>query len=168
MKPEAGCQGKGIFLTNRYDDVTPDDHYVVQKYIKKPMLIDDLKFDCRLYVLLISVEPLQIYLFREGMARFSTEPYKQPSKKNLSNMFMHLTNYSINCKNKGKFEFNQGVDDADQGHKRTFTSILDYIVDNYDDGQEKCDELMHKIEQLIIKTFVSVLPMLRHGIKGLF
>lgn len=27
---------------------------------------------------------------------------------------------------------------------------------------------MHKIEQLIIKTFVSVLPSLRHGIKGLF
>ena len=28
--------------------------------------------------------------------------------------------------------------------------------------------MMHKIEQLIIKTFVSVLPVLRHGIKGLF
>lgn len=106
VKPEAGCQGKGIFLTNRYEDLNPDDHYVVQKYIKKPMLIDDLKFDCRLYVLLLSVEPLQIYLFREGMARFSTEAYKQPNKKNLNNMFMHLTNYSINCKNKGKFEFN--------------------------------------------------------------
>ena len=45
---------------------------------------------------------------------------------------------------------------------------MDYIEDNYDDGKEKCDEMMHKIEQLIIKTFVSVLPSLRHGIKGLF
>ena len=76
VKPEAGCQGKGIFLTNRYEDLSRDDHYVVQKYIKKPLLIDDLKFDCRLYVLLLSVDPLQIYLFKEGMARFSTEPYK--------------------------------------------------------------------------------------------
>ena len=29
VKPEAGCQGKGIFLTNRYEDLHPDDHYVV-------------------------------------------------------------------------------------------------------------------------------------------
>lgn len=28
-KPEAGCQGKGIFLTNNYEDLNPDDHYVV-------------------------------------------------------------------------------------------------------------------------------------------
>lgn len=76
VKPEAGCQGRGIFLCNRCEDINREDHYVVQKYIKKPMLIDDLKFDCRLYVLLLSVDPLQIYLFKEGMARFSTEPYK--------------------------------------------------------------------------------------------
>jgi tubulin polyglutamylase TTLL6/13 len=30
VKPEAGCQGKGIFLTNNYEDLNPDDHYVVQ------------------------------------------------------------------------------------------------------------------------------------------
>jgi tubulin polyglutamylase TTLL6/13 len=30
VKPEAGCQGRGIFLTNTADDLEPDDHYVVQ------------------------------------------------------------------------------------------------------------------------------------------
>ena len=88
------------------------------------MLIDDLKFDIRLYVLVLSIDPLRIYLFKEGLARFSTDPYKAPAKKNLGNMYMHLTNYSINCKNKGKFQFNKGLDDADTGHKRTFTSVL--------------------------------------------
>ena len=145
VKPESGCQGRGIFLTNSVEDLQPDDHYVVQQYIKKPMIIDDLKFDCRLYVMLFSVDPLRIYLFKEGMARFSTEPYKTPNKKNMSNMYMHLTNYSINCRNKGKFQFNKGVDDADTGHKRTFTSILDHIQEEYEDGEKKCDELMHKI-----------------------
>ena len=47
------------------------------------------------------------------MARFSTEPYKAPSKKNMNNMYMHLTNYAINCKNKGKFVFNKNLDDVD-------------------------------------------------------
>lgn len=82
VKPEAGCQGRGIFLTNNWEDLLPDDHYVVQKYIKNPMLIEGLKFDCRLYVLVLSVDPLRIYLFEEGLARFSTETYKAPSKKN--------------------------------------------------------------------------------------
>jgi len=77
-------------------------------------------------------------------------------------MFMHLTNYSINCRNKGKFVFNKNLDDADQGHKRTFTSILDHIAESYDNGEQRCDEMMHKIEQLIIKTFITVLPSLRH------
>lgn len=75
VKPEASCQGKGIFLCNDFESLNPDDHYVVQQYIKKPLLIDDLKFDCRLYVLVLSVDPLRIYLFKEGLARFSTDPY---------------------------------------------------------------------------------------------
>jgi tubulin polyglutamylase TTLL6/13 len=90
-------------LTNRPDDINPEDHYVVQQYIKKPLLIDNLKFDCRLYVLVLSVDPLRIYLFKEGLARFSTDLYQAPCKKNLSNLYMHLTNYAINCKNKGVF-----------------------------------------------------------------
>ena len=92
------------------------------------MLIQELKFDCRLYVLLYSVDPLRIYLFKEGMARFSTEPYRAPSKKNMNNMYMHLTNYAINCRNKGKFVFNKNLDDVDQGHKRTFSSILETLA----------------------------------------
>lgn len=103
VKPEASCQGKGIFLVNDSDGVKEQDHYVVQQYIKKPLLIDGLKFDCRLYVLVLSVDPLRIYLYKEGLARFSTEKYQQPTKKNLANLFMHLTNYSINSKNKGVF-----------------------------------------------------------------
>lgn len=110
------------------------------------MLIEGLKFDCRLYVLLLSVDPLRIYLFKEGLARFSTEGYQAPTKKNFSNLYMHLTNYSINCKNRGKFVFNKNLEDVDSGHKRTFTSILEYIEENYDDGEQKCNDMMHKIE----------------------
>ena len=62
-------------MSQSVEDVNPEDHYVVQQYVKKPLLIDGLKFDCRLYVLVLSVDPLRIYLFKEGLARFSTDEY---------------------------------------------------------------------------------------------
>jgi tubulin polyglutamylase TTLL6/13 len=59
-------------------------------------LIDGLKFDLRVYVLLTSVTPLRIFIFNEGLARFATREYVPPVGKNLNNLFMHLTNYAIN------------------------------------------------------------------------
>ena len=75
VKPEASCQGRGIFLTKNLDEINNTDHYVVQKYLMNPMLIEGLKFDIRLYVLVYSVDPLRIYLFKEGLSRFSTEKF---------------------------------------------------------------------------------------------
>lgn len=62
----------------------------------KPYLIDGIKFDLRLYVLLNGISPLRLYLFKDGLARFATVPYEEPSSKNIDNTFMHLTNYAIN------------------------------------------------------------------------
>uniref|UniRef100_A0A671G201 Tubulin tyrosine ligase like 11 n=1 Tax=Rhinolophus ferrumequinum TaxID=59479 RepID=A0A671G201_RHIFE len=93
---------------------------VVQEYICKPLLIDKLKFDIRLYVLLKSLEPLEIYIAKDGLSRFCTEPYQEPSAKNLHHIFMHLTNYSLNI-HSGNFVHS---DSASTGSKRTFSSIL--------------------------------------------
>ena len=39
------------------------------------IITDGLKFDCRLYVLLKNLNPLKIFLYKDGLARFATENY---------------------------------------------------------------------------------------------
>lgn len=101
VKPEASCQGKGIYLTREIDDIT-EEHCVVQAYIEKPFLMEKMKFDLRLYVLVTGINPLRIYLSKEGLARLSTKMYDEVDDENLGDMMMHLTNYAIN-KNSSKF-----------------------------------------------------------------
>ena len=92
---------------------------VVQEYIANPLLIDQLKFDLRIYVLVTGCDPLRVFIYEEGLARFATEEYERPSKSNIKETYMHLTNYSLN-KHSENFVFNQH-ENASYGHKRSLT-----------------------------------------------
>lgn len=107
VKPDGLSQGKGIFLSRNIDHIfeqtcLQDDSsgekqgYIVQQYIDRPHLVEDLKYDLRIYVFLYGVSPLRIYLHKMAFARFCTEPYQKPNRSNMDNTYMHLTNYAIN------------------------------------------------------------------------
>ena len=57
------------------NEVPTDERSGIQRYISNPLLINGLKFDLRLYVVVISFEPLRIYVYKEGLARFASESY---------------------------------------------------------------------------------------------
>jgi tubulin polyglutamylase TTLL6/13 len=129
---------------------------VVQEYIDKPLLIDRMKFDLRLYVLLLGVDPLRVFLFKDGLARLATSPYMPPSESNMHNMQMHLTNYAIN-KNSSAFSKNHTAVADFIGSKRSFKFVLRLLKNHF-----KVDTvtLMREIKDLIVKTMISAQPYL--------
>jgi hypothetical protein len=97
IKPPASSQGRGIYITNSLKDIDMETSGVVSRYISNPFLINSHKFDLRIYILITSVDPLRVYMFKDGLARFASEKY---THTNPENKYSHLTNYSINKKNK--------------------------------------------------------------------
>jgi len=104
-------------------------------------LIDDLKFDLRIYVLLAGCDPLRVYIYKEGLARFATEEYFPPTRDNIDNICMHLTNYAINKENPN-YEFNEDEEEDDVGHKRSLSSIFELLEEEGHDT----DRIWRKIK----------------------
>ena len=115
IKPVNLSRGRGVhilkgepelkFLFKRYKAITLPPNILISRYIDKPHLINKKKYDLRIYVLIISFYPLRIYLYNNGLTRFATEDYKIGD---FDNVFIHLTNYSIN-KNNLKYKPNQNL-----------------------------------------------------------
>ena len=95
---------------------------------------------------------MRVFVFQEGLARFATAEYVEPTKKNLKNLFMHLTNYAINKKSDG-FVQNEG-DDDDSGTKRTLSTVLAYMKE-HEEGFDP-DKFMRSIEDICVKSCLAV------------
>lgn len=129
----------------------------MQKYVPNPYLLDGLKFDLRLYVLVTSCHPLTIFWHKEGIARFATQQYSLSKGKNEMSGFAHLTNYAIN-KDQAEFKISQSDIEAGTSSKRTLETVYKRLAE---DGVD-VNLLKLKIADLIIKTLISVQPDLLH------
>lgn len=98
LKPGNKCRGRGILLVKYLKEVekimTLKLKYVVQKYIERPLIIYNTKFDIRQWFLVTCTQPLTIWMYKECYLRFSSQNY------NLENFHesLHLTNYAVQCK----------------------------------------------------------------------
>jgi len=100
-KPSASSRGRGIFIISNPNQINPKglEPCVVSRYIDNPLLCFGHKFDLRLYVVVTSFEPLRVYIYREGLARFASEVYSNKDIGSEQSKYSHLTNYSINKNN---------------------------------------------------------------------
>ena len=142
--------------------------FLISRYIENPHLINKKKYDLRIYVLITSFSPLRIYLYNNGLVRFATEDYK---KGDFDNVFIHLTNYSIN-KNNLKYKPNQNLDfskninedenndlndDNEVDDDSSKWSLIEYR--HFFQKMEKkqvMDNIWKQIEDIVLKTVLSV------------
>ncbi|XP_008531052.2 tubulin polyglutamylase TTLL6 isoform X1 [Equus przewalskii] len=157
-KPDSGCQGRGIFITRTVKEIKPGEDMICQLYISKPFIIDGFKFDLRIYVLMTSCDPLRIFAYNEGLARFATTSYSLPCTDNLDDVCMHLTNYSIN-KHSSNF-----IRDAHSGSKRKLSTFNLYMESHGHNVQQ----IWRDIEDVIIKTIISAHPIIKHNYQTCF
>lgn len=77
--------------------------FVIQKYIEKPLLVHQRKFDIRVWALV--TQEMKLYFFKEGYIRTSCETYEL-NKNNLDKKNIHLTNNAVQkfCEKYGQFE----------------------------------------------------------------
>ncbi|XP_076235037.1 tubulin monoglutamylase TTLL4 [Calliopsis andreniformis] len=159
VKPPASSAGCGIKIVSRLCEI-PDHHpLVVQRYISKPRLIDGVKFDMRLYVLLTSIDPLRIYVYNNGLVRLATVKYVN-HVSTLSDRFMHLTNTSVN-----KFNPNFKTNDSPtkcKGNMWSLNCLWKYLSSSEDVDTLK---IWAKIKDIAIKTVISAEPSLAEAWK---
>lgn len=82
LKPSSGSEGCGIILAMKFKDIPSfvmQSDYVAQEYLADPLLIDDKKFDLRIYVLVTSVAgEMNAFIADEGLVRLCTKNYEKP------------------------------------------------------------------------------------------
>lgn len=150
-KPSQSSQGKGIYIISDLSDLQRDiDKGVICRYINNPLLVNHHKFDLRIYVLLTSIDPLRIYVYNEGLARFASSPY-EGHKSQIKNLYSHLTNYSINKKSDG-FSQNKSLDERDHGNKWSISDLQAHLEKLGINMQP----IWERIYDAIIKSIISV------------
>ena len=148
LKPSSSSQGRGIYLIDNIQDVPLEESCIISKYINNPYLLNGLKFDLRIYVLVTSFQPLRLYVYKEGLARFASEKYVNDLP---DNKFIHLTNYSVNKKNQ-KFVQNTDAKCDGVGHKWSLKALMKVLEEKGEDVVT----LWTSIYDIIIKSLISV------------
>ncbi len=145
LKPTNASKGKGVRVLRDAGDAPLAADWMVQEYLANPHTIRGHKYVLRLYVLISSLEPLRVYLYRQGFAKLASEPW---DPEDADNPFSQLTNPDINALN----------DRADVPVE--FIDLDRYRAWLRDQGHDD-DRLFARIHDLVALTAISAVDAMR-------
>ena len=156
IKPINKDGGKGIKIFKSLSKIKLK-YFVITKYIRNIHLINNKKYDLRLYILITGLKPLRIYFNRQGLVRISAEEYSL-NISSINNKFIHLTNTDINKYNK-KYVYPKHPND-ESANIWNLATYQKYLNKNNIDW----NSIYNKIKDIIIKTIISAHRELVNGL----
>ncbi|KAI6659306.1 hypothetical protein LOD99_14977 [Oopsacas minuta] len=169
-KPTHRNQGQGIFLirgpsevesklatpqpqTNTYKGVRK----LVQRYIMNPLLLEDRKFDIRVYMLIIAAKPYLVF-YHSGYIRLSCVPFVLENE----DMHTHLTNQFIQKQHPSYQEVKETT-------VWSFEKFQQYIDEFYTEAKQLPPRwvfttMTKKIQVIMQICFSSIMRKLHHRI----
>jgi tubulin monoglycylase TTLL3/8 len=146
IKPGQNARGSGVRCVRDLEEILDSgckmQSRVVQKYSESPLLVPLpqglCKFDLRIWVLVTSVDPAEIFMYNSCYCRLCQEPY------NLSSLdpFRHLANYSIQ----------KSVAKSQSSTIWTLSQLLGFLKTL----NKSWLEILPKIHNIIIQTLLPV------------
>ena len=148
IKPKSGSLGHGIRIFLSLNDIP--EQFLLTRYINPPHLINNKKYDFRVYILVTGLAPFRLYIYTEGLVRFASEEYST-NIKDLTQSYRHLTNISLNKKNLKSFIVANDAD-TEEGNRWSFQAYQEYSKRNNIDFKYIFDQMKDNS----IKAFISV------------
>ena len=144
IKPDCGALGNGIQIIEPGKPFTPWTRLAVaQEYIESA-LIDGYKFDLRVYALVASTSPLRVYVYRNGIARFCSEPAASRT------IFSELTNTAVNMKNPA-------------ASAASITKTIEEVFGRLKQQGVDVEKIWKEIDRVIALTMISVSGFIAHA-----
>jgi hypothetical protein len=154
LKPNGLNRGKGVHVFNKLKQLRKHllDYLklktakpislVIQKYIESPLLIQERKFDIRVWTLV--TQEMDCYFFKEGYLRTSSKKFTL-DPNNSDNKFVHLTNNAIQM---------YGDEYGNQMSFKEFQVYIDSCFPNKKISIEK--DIIAQIKNVIRKSYLAV------------
>ena len=167
IKPDNGSLGAGIKILEPKMSFSPSSVLSIAQEYAESYLIDNRKFDLRIYILLESIDPLRIFVYRDGVARFCSKEINSSSdSQNVPNnsmkndikeidpsLYSQITNTAINKNNPNL----DGIESITKTVSEVFHKLhMEHQVD--------IDALWRRIDTVAVLTILSAYGYLLQGL----
>ena len=130
------------YQENIYKDFSYRSNIIVlQKYIEKPFLYNNRKFDMRIWVLL--THKMDCFIFKEGHLKACSLEYNLEN----NNSFIHITNYSLQ-------KYSKLFSKYEEGNEISFNKFQEYLNSKENSFDFK-KEIIPKFKEIIELTMKS-------------